>query len=485
MSTDLGRGVAAVVVLAAGAGTRMKSRRSKLLHEMAGRSLLSYAVDAANAVEPDRLVVVVGHQRDQVEAHLADIAPHVTIAVQESPRGTGDAVRAGLVPIPDAVGEVVVTYGDVPLLAGDTLREAVALHRDRMDAVTILSCVVADPTGYGRIIRSDDGDQVERIVEQKDCTPEQAQVAEINSGIYVFDADVLRGGLAQLTSDNAAGELYLTDVVAYARDQGRRVEAMVLADVWQAEGVNDRVQLAAMNAELNRRILAKWQLEGVTIVDPATTWIHDSVDLASDVTILPGTHLEGATTIGEGATIGPDTTLSDVEVGPEASVVRSHCSLAVIGAGASVGPYSYLRPGTMLGERGKIGAFVESKNANIAAGAKVPHLAYCGDAEVGEGANIGAGVIFANYDGLAKNTTRVGKYSFVGSDCVLVAPVNIADGAYVAAGSVVTDDVGPGELAVARGRQRNIPGWVASRREGTKTAQAAQEALGDEGGTEA
>lgn len=462
----------------------MKSNRSKLLHEIAGRSLLSYAVDAANAVEPERLVVVVGHQREQVEAHLADIAPHATIAVQDSLRGTGDAVRAGMTPLPDLSGEVVVTYGDVPMLEGESLRKAVAVHRERMDAITILSCVVDDPTGYGRIIRSDDNEEVDRIVEERDCTAEQASVREINSGIYVFDADVLRSGLAQLTSDNAQGELYLTDVIAHARNQGRRVRTVVLTDAWQAEGINDRVQLSAMNAEVNRRIIKKWQLAGVTIVDPATTWIHGSVDLGQDVTILPGTSLEGATTIGEGATIGPDTTLRDVEVGPGASVVRSHVSLAVISAGASVGPFAYLRPGTQLGENGKIGAFVETKNAQISSGAKVPHLAYCGDAEVGEGSNIGAGVIFANYDGLTKNRTHVGKYSFVGSDCVLVAPVSVADGAYVAAGSVVTDDVGPGELAVARGRQRNIPGWVVSKREGTRSAQAAIDAQGSEGNEE-
>ncbi len=484
MSTDLDRGVAAVIVLAAGAGTRMKSKKSKLLHEIAGRSLLSYAVDAANAVEPERLVVVVGQQKEQVESHLADIAPNVTIALQESLRGTGDAVRAGMTPLPDVTGEVVVTYGDVPLLAGESLREAVSTHRTRMDAITILSCVVDDPTGYGRIIRTEGSEEVERIVEEKDCTVEQAAVREINSGIYVFDSDVLRSGLKQLTSDNAQGELYLTDVIAHARNQGRRVRTMVLTDTWQAEGINDRVQLAAMNAELNRRIVNKWQLEGVTVVDPASTWIHESVDLAPDVTLLPGTSLEGATTIGEGATIGPDTTLRDVEVGPGASVVRSHVSLAVISAGAQVGPYAYLRPGTQLGENGKIGAFVETKNAQIATGGKVPHLAYCGDAEVGEGSNIGAGVIFANYDGLAKNRTLVGKHSFVGSDSVLVAPVTIGDGSYVAAGSVVTDDVGPGELAVARGRQRNIPGWVLNRREGTKSAQAAIDALGSEGNEE-
>lgn len=474
-----GPGVSAVVVLAAGAGTRMKSRTSKLLHTVAGQSMLSHAISAADGLTPQRLVAVVGHEREQVEAHLTEIAPHVVIAVQEQQNGTGDAVRCGLAALEDVTGEVVVTYGDVPLLTGETLAELVAAHRAHGDAVTVLSAELDDPTGYGRVVR--DGDQVAAIVEQKDATDAEAAIHEINAGIYVFEADVLRDGLASLTTDNAQGELYLTDVIRYARSVGRAVHSHVLTDRWQTEGVNDRVQLAAMNREFNRRLVEKWQRAGVTFVDPDTTWLHTTVDLASDVTILPGTSLEGATSVASGATIGPDTTLVDVEVGEDATVVRTHGSLAVIGAGASVGPFAYLRPGTELGAGGKIGTFVETKNARIGAGAKVPHLTYAGDAEIAEGANIGAGTIFANYDGVTKSTTVIGRYSFVGSNSVLIAPVTVADGAYVAAGSAVTDAVGAGELAIARGRQRNVPGWVASRREGTKTHRAALEAEPHEG----
>ncbi|HHU39344.1 MAG TPA: bifunctional UDP-N-acetylglucosamine diphosphorylase/glucosamine-1-phosphate N-acetyltransferase GlmU [Propionibacterium sp.] len=475
--------VAGVVVLAAGAGTRMKSSTSKLLHQVAGRSLLSHAVSAADALTPENLVVVVGHQREQVEDHLAEIAPHVVTTVQENQNGTGDAVRCGLAPLRDVQGEIVVTYGDVPLLTGETLVDLVSAHRAHGDAVTLLTAVLDNPTGYGRIVREADGDQVAAIVEQKDCSPEQAEITEINAGIYVFQADVLRDGLESLTTDNAQGELYLTDVVKFARGRGLNVHSMVLEDRWQTEGVNDRVQLAAMNREYNRRLVEKFQRAGVTIVDPATTWLHDTVDIAPDVTLLPGTSLEGATSIATGATIGPDTTLVDVEVGEGATVVRTHALLAVIGAGASVGPFAYLRPGTQLGAGGKIGTFVETKNAQIGADTKVSHLSYVGDATVGEGTNIGAGVIVANYDGVEKNRTVVGNHSFVGSDAVLVAPVTVADGAYVAAGSAVTEDVGPGELAIARGRQRNIPGWVESRRAGTKTHQAANDASANSEGT--
>lgn len=475
--------VAGVIVLAAGAGTRMKSRTSKLLHQVAGRSMLSHAITAADALTPGRLVVVVGHLREQVTEHLAEIAPHAVTAVQENPSGTGDAVRHGLGAMPEVTGEIVVTMGDVPMLTGETLVDLVAAHRRNADAVTLLTTVLSDPTGYGRIVREPDGDQVAAIVEQKDCTPDQLAITEINAGIYVFSAEVLRAGLAQLTTDNAAGELYLTDVVRFARAQGGGVHSHVLDDRWQAEGVNDRVQLAAINREYNRRLVEKWQREGVTITDPATTWLHDTVDLAADVTILPNTSLEGATSVATGAVIGPETTLVDVEVGEDAHVTRSHAQLAVIGAGASVGPYAYLRPGTELGERGKIGTFVETKNARIGAGAKVPHLCYCGDAEVGEGANIGAGTIFANYDGLAKHSSSVGRNSFVGSNSTLLAPVHVADGAYVAGGSAIGEDVNAGQLAIARGRQRNISGWVASRRPGTPTAAAARDAI-DEGAPE-
>lgn len=467
--------VAAVVVLAAGGGTRMKSSRSKLLHEVAGRSMLSYAIDAAAELEPEHLVVVVGNKREQVEQHLADIAPHVRTAVQDEQRGTGHAVMCGLADLGELSGEVIVTYADVPMLTNETLADLVSSHRNQADAVTVLTARVTDPTGYGRIIR-DDQAGVAGIVEHKDASEDQLAICEINSGIYVFDAAALRSGLSQITDDNAQGEYYLTDVLGIARRDGGRVGACEVSDLWQTKGVNDRVQLREINAEMNRRVLKKWMGEGVSIQDPASTWIHASVSLAEDVTLLAGTHLEGATTIAEGATIGPDTTVTDSEVGAGATVVRSQVSLAVIGPGATVGPFSYLRPGTELGEGGKIGAFVETKNAQIGAGAKVPHLTYAGDAVIGEGANISAGVIFANYDGVTKSTTRVGAHSFIGCDSVLIAPVTIADGAFVAAGSTVTDDVAPGQLAVARGRQRNIDGWVARKRPDSKIAAAAESA---------
>jgi bifunctional UDP-N-acetylglucosamine pyrophosphorylase / glucosamine-1-phosphate N-acetyltransferase len=467
--------VAAVVILAAGEGKRMKSSRSKLLHEVAGHSMLSYAVTAATTVQPEHIVVVVGHLRDQVEAHLAEIAPRVLIAVQEQQLGTGHAVQAALAQLADLTGDVIVTMGDVPMLTGETLAALLDEHRSNQAAVTVLTAEVPDPTGYGRILR-DTGGIVTGIVEHRDADDTQLEIIEINSGIYVFDAATLRSALTELAPSNDQGELYLTDVLAVVREAGKPVGAYFIDDVWQTEGVNDRIQLSRMNAELNRRILQRWMSEGVTVVDPATTWVHASVDLAPDVILLPGTSLEGATSVGAGARIGPDTTLVDVEVGENAVITRTHGSLSVIGPGASVGPYAYLRPGTTLGAGGKIGTFVEAKNARIGAGAKAPHLSYLGDAVIGEGANIGAGVIFANYDGLTKSTSNVGAYSFVGSNSVLAAPVEVADGAYIAAGSTITGDVGPGDLAVSRSRQRNVPGWVARKRPGTKTARAAEAA---------
>lgn len=468
--------VAAVVILAAGEGKRMKSSRSKLLHEIAGHSMLSYAVTAATEVQPEHVVVVVGHLRDQVEEHLAEIAPHVLIAVQEEQLGTGHAVQVALGQLADLDGDVIVTYGDVPLLTGETLAALVEEHRAEQAAVTVLTAEVPDPTGYGRILRDAEG-RVSGIVEHRDADEMQRQITEINSGIYVFDGGALRAALSELAPMNDQGELYLSDVPALVRHAGKPVAALLIEDLWQTEGVNDRVQLSRMNAEVNRRILHRWMHEGVTVVDPATTWVHASVDLAADVILLPGTSLEGATSIGAGAQIGPDTTLIDVEVGENAVVTRTQASLSVIGPGANVGPFAYLRPGTTLGAGGKIGTFVEAKNARIGAGAKAPHLSYLGDAVIGEGANIGAGVIFANYDGVRKSTTTVGAYSFVGSNSVLAAPVEVGDGAYIAAGSTITGDVGPGDLGVSRGRQRNVSGWVARKRAGTKTARAAEAAL--------
>ena len=467
---------AVVIVMAAGQGTRMKSATPKVLHEIGGRSLVGHAVVTARALAPEHLVVVVGTGREQVEAHLAAIDPDVRTAVQEQQLGTGDAVRAGLTAVPeDFEGEVIVTSGDVPLLTADTLQELVAEHDKSANAITVLTARVPDPTGYGRIVPAEDG-SVAGIVEHKDATAEQRQIDEINAGIYAFDAATLRDGLSRIGTNNAQGELYLTDVLAIAKSDGKRVGAFVTEDAMQTEGVNDRVQLATLRAELNRRTLDTLMRAGVTIVDPNTTWVDSTVTLEQDVTLLPNTQLHGTTTVASGATIGPDTTLTDIQVGANASIIRTHGSGAVIGAGATVGPFAYLRPGTTLGVKGKIGTFVETKNAAIADGAKVPHLTYAGDATIGEGANIGAGTIFANYDGVNKFHSTVGRYSFVGSNSVLVAPASIADGAYVAAGSAVTEPIGAGEIAVARGKQRNIRGWVARKRAGTKTAKAAEAA---------
>jgi bifunctional UDP-N-acetylglucosamine pyrophosphorylase/glucosamine-1-phosphate N-acetyltransferase len=468
--------LAAVIVLAAGEGTRMKSATPKVLHRIGGRTLLGHAIAAARGVAPDHLAVVVRHERDQVAAHIADIDPKAVIADQDEVKGTGRATECALEALPDGLdGTILVTYGDVPLLAAETLQALVAEHTASGSAVSVITAHLDNPTGYGRILRDTDG-SVAGIVEQKDATERQQQITEINSGIYAFDARVLREALSRVGTDNAQGEKYLTDVLAIARGAGGRVSAHIVDDLWQTEGVNDRVQLARIGRELNRRITDRWMREGVTIVDPETTWIDTDVTIGRDTTILPGTQLLGATTIGADVTIGPDTTLTDTEVGDRAEVKRTEAHLAVIGPDATVGPFSYLRPGTELGAAGKIGGFVETKNAKIGEGAKVPHLTYAGDATIGEGANIGAGTIFANYDGVAKHHTTVGRHSFVGSDTVLIAPVDIADGAYVGAGSAITGDVEPGQIAVARGRQRNIDGWVARQRAGTKTAKAAEDA---------
>ena len=376
--------VSAVVVLAAGGGTRMKSSTSKLLHQVGGRSMLSYALDAASALDPEHLVVVVGHQREQVLDHLHDIAPHVVTAVQEDQLGTGHAVRCGLAGLGDVSGEIVVTYGDVPMLDAETLLGLVAEHRTHGNHVTVLTAMVDDPTGYGRVLR--EGDEVVGIVEQRDASDDQRAIREINSGIYVFDAATLGHGLANLRTDNAQGELYLTDVIGIARERGERVGAFICDDVWQTEGVNDRVQLAAMNQEMNRRIVERWMRDGVTVLDPRTTWIHDGVDLAPDVTLLPGTHLEGATSVAAGATIGPDTTLRDCEVGEGATIVRSHCQLSVVGERASVGPYAALRPGTEVGAGARIGSFVETLASRIGEGAVVPALTHLAETQVPAGA---------------------------------------------------------------------------------------------------
>ncbi len=467
-----------VIVLAAGGGTRMKSKTMKVLHPIAGRSMIGHVLRAVEAVEPQRVVAVIGHQREQVGQHITELYPQALLAVQETQDGTGHAVRIAMEAVGNARGTVIVAAGDTPMLEGESLRAFAEEHEAAQRAVSVLTGRVANPRGYGRIVRNDEGD-VEAIVEEKDATPAQREIAEINSGILAFDAEFLVAALSKISNDNANGEYYLTDTVKIARDEGLTVGAHLLDDVAQTEGANDRVQLAALGKEMNRRILTRWMAEGVTVMDPATTWIEADVVIEPDVTILPGTHLLGATAIGEDAVIGPDTTLKDCEIGVGARVVRTHGELAVIGAGATVGPFAYLRPGTELGPGGKIGTFVETKNAQIGADAKVPHLSYVGDAEIGEGTNIGAGTIVANYDGVNKHRTVVGRHARTGSNNTFVAPVVIGDGASTGGGTVVRRDVPPGALAVSGGPQRNLENWVVSRRAGSAQADAAVEARTD------
>lgn len=492
---------AAVIILAAGAGTRMNSSTPKVLHTIAGRSLVHHAIVAADALQPSRLVVVVRHERDLVASAVTGVAPHALIADQDDIPGTGRAVYAGL-SVLDATamaaavasgnsgdaaraarasGAVLVTSADVPLVTADVLGALADEHDEAGNAVTIMTARVSDAGHYGRIVRGPEG-EVLRIVEAKDADDAELAIDEINAGLYVFDADALRTALASVGRDNAQREMYLTDVVEIVRDAGGRVGAYVAPDAGVAEGVNDRSQLARAGAALNKAILERWMRAGVTIIDPATTWIDSDVELEPDVVIRPGTQLHGATVVRSGAIVGPDSTLTDVEVGAGAEVIRTHAQLAVIGDRATIGPFAHLRPGTVVGVEGKVGEFVGVKNSVIGDGAKVPHLSYVGDAEIGEGTNIGAGTIFVNYDGIAKHRTTVGAHVRVGSDNTLIAPLQIGDGAYTGAGTTVRNDVPPGALAINSSPQQTVEGWVERRRPGTVSAEAAAAAQASEGG---
>lgn len=466
----------AVIVLAAGQGTRMKSSRAKVLHPLAGVPLVGHVLATARELSAAHVIAVVRHEREAVSGAIIELMPEAVIVDQDEIPGTGRAVELGLSALPaDFEGEVVVVSGDVPLLDAATLSGLIAAHRQAAAAATVLSALVDDATGYGRIVR-DPGGAMLRIVEQKDAAPDELAILEINSGTYVFAASALRSELPLVGADNVQGEKYLTDVIGLLHAAGQAIDAVPAADAWMVEGVNDRVQLAVTAARLNAMIVRGWQLAGVTVQDPATTWIDLEATLAEDVELLPNTHIARRTSVERGARIGPDTTLLDCEVGENATISRSDATLAVIGAGASVGPFAYLRPGTELGENGKIGTFVETKNAKIGAGSKVPHLSYLGDVTIGEGTNIGAGGVTANYDDIAKHPTTIGSHVHTGVHNVFVAPVRVGDGAKVGAGAVIRKDVPPGALAISVAPQRNVEGWTEKNRAGTAAADAASHA---------
>jgi bifunctional UDP-N-acetylglucosamine pyrophosphorylase/glucosamine-1-phosphate N-acetyltransferase len=469
----------AVIILAAGEGTRMRSGNPKVLYSIAGRTLLGHVLHAALDLAPTHLAVVVGAGREKVEAHLAEIVPEAHAVFQDRRGGTGHATRTALHALEKLHGEltgtVLVVGGDTPLITGTTLRKL--MLEGAGSAAAVLTAELPDPHGYGRIVRDEDGSLL-RIVEERDAGEEIAAIDEVNSGIYAFDARALREALNTLSTNNSQGEEYLTDAIEIIRRGSGGVAAVMTDDFVEILGVNDRAQLAECGAVLRDRINDALMRYGVTMTDPTTTWIDVTVEVAQDVTILPGSSLFGDTRVDTGAVIGPRTTLVDCMVGEGAEVVESTCQGAFIGPGASVGPYTYLRPGTEIGVGAKAGAFVEMKNAKLGDGSKVPHLSYVGDADIGVGSNVGAATIFVNYDGVAKHHTTVGDHVRIGSDTMLIAPVTIGDGAYTAAGSVIDTDVPAGALGVGRARQRHILGWVARKRAGSESARAAEKSTG-------
>ena len=448
------------VVLAAGAGTRMRSTTPKVLHPLGGETMLAHVLRATRQLSPASTLVVVGHGRDQVTAALPADAAAV---VQDRQGGTGHAVRTALDAHP-AEGIVVVVPGDAPLLRGETLAALVDYHRRRGGSATVMTARMTDPTGYGRVVRDSDGG-VGAIVEERDADDTQRAIDEVAVSVYAFAAGPLRAALTKLTTNNAQGQEYLTDVVGLLRAEGHGVVAAVIRDAGEVQGVNDRIQLATAARMLRDRLVRQAMLAGVTIVDPETTWLDADVSFEPDAVIEPNTQLRGRTHLAAGCVVGPNATLTDTSVGSGAVITASTCTSATVGAGATVGPYAHLRPGTVLGVHAKAGAFVETKAADIGDGAKVPHLAYVGDATVGARSNIGCGTVFVNYDGVRKSRTAVGADVRIGANNSLIAPLAVGDGAYTGADAVIRHDVAAGALAYSSNEQVTREGWVAHNRD--------------------
>ena len=448
----------AVIVLAAGKGTRMKSELPKVLHRAAGRSLLGWVLAAVDPLNADETVAVIGHGADAV---IEALPPMAVSVVQEPQLGTGDAVRVGLSGCSEAVDTVLILPGDMPLLEADTLEQVVATHRDEGAAATVLTVKMDDPTGYGRVERS--WDQIVRIVEQRDADERQQAIDEVNTSVYAFDAVLLVDALGRLSSENSQGEYYLTDVIEILSGGSRKI-ASVTTDAVEGTGVNSHVQLAGVGEVLRQRINDRLMSEGVAMLDPSRVYIDAGVLVEPGATIYPDVYLQGDTTVGAGAVVGPSVHAVSTSIAPGATVRFSVLDGAAVGAEATIGPFTYLRPGADLGERSKAGAFVEIKNSQVGTGSKVPHLSYIGDTTIGEASNIGAATVTVNYDGFDKHRTTIGDRVRIGSDTMLVAPVTIGDDAYTGAGSVITHDVTPGALAIERSHQKEIPGYADRRK---------------------
>jgi bifunctional UDP-N-acetylglucosamine pyrophosphorylase/glucosamine-1-phosphate N-acetyltransferase len=443
--------------MAAGEGTRMRSSTPKMLHPVCGRPMVAWPILAAREVGAGRVTAIVSPGRD-LSVGLPD---GVETVVQLEPDGTGGAIRAALELI-EASETVLVLSGDVPLLSAEVMAGLLEAHAASGAAATMLTIELDEPGSYGRVVRGPAG-EVERVVEAKaagDAGAEQLAIREINAGTYVFDAAPLAAALAGLSNNNAQGEYYLPDVFPALREAGHSVAAYVADDLAVTMGINNRADLAAVEAEARRRILERHMLAGVTVVDPASTWVEAEVEIAADARIEPGTSLRGETAVGAGSVVGPLSTLTDTRLGADVSVPHSYLVECEVGDGCNIGPFAYLRPAAVLEAGAKAGTFVEIKNSRVGAGSKVPHLAYVGDAEIGAGSNLGAGTITANYDGFRKNRTVIGNNVRIGVDTMLIAPVEVGDSAYTGAGAVIKVDVPKGALAVSENDQRNIEGFA-------------------------
>ncbi|MGH3650919.1 MAG: bifunctional UDP-N-acetylglucosamine diphosphorylase/glucosamine-1-phosphate N-acetyltransferase GlmU [Acidimicrobiia bacterium] len=458
-----------VIILAAGEGKRMNSGLPKVAHVASGRALVNHVIEAVEPLHPANTVVVVGHGADRVRSLLPD---GVIDALQAEQLGTGHATRIGL----DALGPVdpddivMVLYGDTPLLGPELLSDLADLDDD--ETARLITAQMEDPSGYGRVIRDERG-EISGVVEDRDCTPEQRKIEEVNAGIYGIRAGHLTETLKQVTNDNAQGEYYLTDVIGILVAEGDRLTA-VKAAPQEVMGINSQDQLAVARKELQRRTIQRLMESGVEIIDPDRTYVDESVSVAPGARIYPGTHLEGATSVGAGSRVGPDVFAVDSTIGENSTVWYAVLRSARVGDECEVGPYASLRPGTVLEKGSKIGTFVETKNMTMGEGAKAAHQSYLGDTTVGARANVGAGVITVNYDGVKKSRTEIGEDAFIGSDTMLVAPVKIGDRASTGAGSVITKDVSDDALAIERSDQKEIPGY-AQRREARKAAESAED----------
>jgi bifunctional UDP-N-acetylglucosamine pyrophosphorylase/glucosamine-1-phosphate N-acetyltransferase len=443
------------IILAAGQGTRMKSKLPKVLHKVAGKPMLGHVLDTLKIAGVQRQIVVLGHGSDIIEKWLPE---EVEVAYQKQQLGTGHALLQAQGLLQKTKGTVMVVCGDTPLLQASTLKGLLNTHNNTNAQVTVLTADIANPTGYGRIIR--ENSQVKAIIEEKDADIHQKAITEINTGSYCFEAQFLQDYLGKLTNDNAQSEYYLTDLVKLAATNNLRVEGFLLEDFTESLGINNRVQLAEAEKILRTRVLKDLMLAGVTIIDPQSTYIEATVKIAPDTIIYPGTLLEGQTSIGEDCHIGPGVRMIDTIVGDSCQIQNAVLLECKVNNNCKIGPFAYLRPGAVLEDNVKIGDFVEIKKSVIGKGSKVPHLSYVGDAFVGEGVNIGCGTITCNYDGKNKHLTKIENGAFIGSNTNLVAPVTVGKNAFIGAGSTINKDVPANALAIAREKQKNIPDWV-------------------------